>query len=303
MHLLRTVCLSIANKKFLRNDLKDGCENEKPQFFNTVQKQATLRNTFHHRKHRVLRDLLSLCVLCDEKIHALLPKSERCRFFNLLVPILFFACFLTFTPLPGETLLEKTSDLAKGDEIVFDFHQSIAVVHVLSSSSENIQLRVATATKDVLTRENLPSWHVWLQKGAPDASSDETLFIHAKKTSILESEETKRAKWLITLLTLELTPIPDSERRRTGPPPMPGEIDLRPTFNPKIIVQGRKIESKSNAFSARWPADTSELSSRLLIMYFPTSSTAVMEFPYWIESPSSSYHVGVIDSHRHSLQP
>lgn len=223
-------------------------------------------------------------------------SSRLVVFFSLI------CCALTCGALHSETMLKRVGSLKQGDVVVYDFHNSISVIQVLTIEEPKVQFRLVTATKDVLSRENIPSWTLWLQKGVPGASTDEILSIDPIKKTVHEKGETRREEWLATLLSRELTPVPDSARRRAGPLPMSGEIDLRPLFSPKIIVHGMKVESGVTVFSTRWPDDGSDLSGRVLILYFPTSPQAVQAFPYWIESPSSSYHVSVIDS-THHLQP
>jgi hypothetical protein len=216
--------------------------------------------------------------------------------FDRCVQFCLFFIFLLCGTLHGETMQNRLSRLQVGDEIVFDFHQSIAVIGVINTSDQTVQLRVATATKDVLSRENSSTWLRWFQQGAPGAFTDETICIRTDRPAVEHAGDPQRVHWLLTLLRLELTKISDSGRRRAGPPPRAEEIDLRSFFHPRIIVHEKAIESKSDAFSAHWPDDGTELSSRLLILYFPQSPSAVQAFPYWIESPSSSYHVNVIDS-------
>lgn len=219
------------------------------------------------------------------------------------LPILFLACGLAlFNPLNGMTAASRLALLRTGDEVVFDFHQSITVVGVADAGQNSVTLRIVTATKDVLSREDHSSWLRWYQEGAPGALSNETLVLATDHLEVIDSRDRQKSAWLLTLLGLELTKIPDTQRRRAGPAPASGEIDLRPPFTPKIIVDSQPVEAKSMAFSATWPDDGSDLASMPLILYFPQSHKAVQAFPYWIESPQSSYHVAVIDSHSHWTQ-
>ncbi len=202
------------------------------------------------------------------------------------------------SPLFGDAVASRLSLAQSGDTVVFDFHHSIAVVHVLSAHRSTVQLRVVTATKDVSSREEGTSYLEWLRHGAHGAISDETITISLDRIGVVHGSDSQKAQWLISLLQLELTEVPESQRRRAGPPPMSGEIDLRPMFNPRIVVNGKREASASTAFTTKWPEDGSELDSRWLTLYFPVSPNAVRAFPYWIESPSSAYHVSVIDSSR-----
>jgi hypothetical protein len=191
---------------------------------------------------------------------------------------------------------ETVSAFRTGDTVVVDFRNSVSLVVVTAMSQGDVDFRVVTATIDTLEREGFHSWLQWLEQGCPGASGDEAIHIHDGSVNHSDTNNTTHTRWLQTLLTLQLTPIPDSERKKAGPAPLPDEIDLRPVWQPPIIVQGRTINSRCNAFRTQWPNDGSELSTRPLILYFPTSDTAVRAFPYWIESPTSSYHLRVIDS-------
>jgi hypothetical protein len=198
----------------------------------------------------------------------------------------------------GQVFGDRLHLLKKGDELIYDFQQSITLVRVLDTADATITLRVATATKDVAEREGFSSWLMWADSGCPGAATDETLQLHIDGQPAVVSSDTQRAGWLITLLRLTSTPVPEKARRRAGPAPMPEEIDLRSPWHPRIVVDGQNVGGPCDAYSFQWPTDDSPLSGRMIIAYFPRSSKAVPALPYWIESPSSSVHVSVIDSHK-----
>jgi hypothetical protein len=204
-------------------------------------------------------------------------------------------CLLCATAVYGEPFWERLHALKKGDELVYDFQQSITLVRVLDASKTTIKLQVATATKDVAEREGFSSWLAWADGGCPGATTEETFDLHIDGKPVVD---TKHAKWLITLLGLTPTPVAEKSRRKAGPAPMPEEIDLRSPWQPRVIVDGKNVGGLSDAYSFHWPTDESPLSDRTIIAYYPRSSRAVPALPYWIESPSSSAHVSVLDSHR-----
>ena len=208
-----------------------------------------------------------------------------------------FAHLLT-TSLSGATIEDTLSLLQSHDRIVYDFQQSITLIAVEKVDNERIVLQVATGTKDLLDRTNLSSWLTWYDQGCPDASSRESISITLQPRITIRAEDPQKVSWLLTLLNLPLSAVPDSARKKAGPPPSPDEPDFRKPWQPPIIVNGARIATPSTAFSTTWPPDDTQLANRILILYFPTSDTAVPVFPYWIESPSSSYHVKVIDSSR-----
>lgn len=208
---------------------------------------------------------------------------------------LFLFCIYFSNDIQADTIADRMQSLAKGDVIIFDLHNSIATIEVSDIHDDIVELRVVSATKDVLSRYNLPNYSEWHAKGCEDAQSDEKIRVDKQKG--LLNPTLSHARWLETLLQLELYKIPSFSRRKSGPTPRSGEIDLRPIWNPPLIVSGEKVKGeKCEAFSTKWPEDESPLSSRVLILYFPKSNKTVQAFPYWIESPSSSFHVSVVDS-------
>jgi len=206
-----------------------------------------------------------------------------------MIKTIFFSFFLLVS-LHAESILNRLDSLQIGDRLVLELPQSICVIGVTKTSP--IHLRVASATKDVLVRQEKESWITWFEEGADDAIRVDSMIIEGKNIS----SSIEQTSWLRTLLNLELTPLPKVYRKRAGPRPHTGEHDLRPIWQPKIIVDRQSISSTSDAFTAIWPDDSSPLANRPLILYFPLSDKAVQALPYWIESPTSSYHVTVIDS-------
>ena len=196
----------------------------------------------------------------------------------------------------AQTVQDRLPGLRTGDGVVFDFRQSVTVVSVTAVQDQKIHLRIATATKDLLDREGLDSWLSWLHKGCKGAASDETICLRTDTVGVIRAEDQSKIAWLLTLMGLDLKKVPESMRRKAGPAPLAGELDLRHPWHPPIVVQGARLPCSTDAYTTCWPDDGSDLSCRLLVLYFPASQGAVQGFPYWIESPSSSYHVQVIDS-------
>jgi hypothetical protein len=202
-------------------------------------------------------------------------------------------CFCFQFNMNAHTIASRLQYLNKGDVVIFDLRNTVAAVEICDIHEDSTELRVLSLTKDVLARHNFSNYFEWHSKGCKDAQFDERITVQGTK---ITGSSVTHAKWLETLLQLELFKIPSFTRRKSGPPPMPGEIDLRPIWNPPIIVLGEKSKGDCEAFSTKWPEDDSPLSSCILILYFPKSTKTVLAFPYWIESPAFSFHVSVIDS-------
>ena len=208
-----------------------------------------------------------------------------------------YACFLFFIPLFGESIhpaKKEMYSLHPNSLIIYELPQSIIAVHVKKRDSSEILIEVTTAAKDLLTRENLPSWMAWCRAGMPSATSSEEVSLFLSNNA--HTQGTPQPNWLSTLLSLDVAQVAQAERKKAGPPPMPEEIDLRPIWQPKITVEGKKRDAESTVYKVIWPDDGSALAKRELILYFPDTQEAVQGLPYWIESPSSSYKVFVVDS-------
>ena len=210
----------------------------------------------------------------------------------------FFLCLLCSSSLFSQTLGDRLAMLRPKDAVVYDFQQSVTVIRVASVSDTAVELQAAAATKDVAEREGFSSWLAWADGGCPGASTQETFLLSIKDRPTLLTPEARSAGWLMTLFGLPSASVPTQARRKAGPAPMPGEIDLRSAWQPRIVVNGKTLSLPSEACSFDWPADNSILSGRTIIAYFPKGAEAVPAFPYWLESPSSSARASVIDSRR-----
>lgn len=213
---------------------------------------------------------------------------------RLLVIATLLFCSYFQNDLNAYTIADRLQYLSKGDVVIFDLHNNVAAVEVCDIHEDSAELRILSATKDVLSRHKLTGYIEWHAKGCKDAQFDERLTIQTQKGVI--NSTVIHTKWLETLLQLELFKIPSFSRRKSGVPPTSGEIDRRTIWNPPLVVLGTRVKEECEAFSTKWPEDESPLSSRVLILYFPKSTKTVQAFPYWIESPSSSFHVSVVDS-------
>ena len=198
-------------------------------------------------------------------------------------------CILFLSSLFGETVLERLSEIHEGDLVVYNLPRSICIITVEKKEGDTFLFRTVTATKDVFQREGYQTWIKWFDDGAPEASTDE-------RFSVQNVENINHQDWFRTLLSLELSPVPSNLRKKAGPKPMAGEHDLRPIWQPKVVVNSSRLTTPSVALETVWPADSTALSERPLTLYFPTSKESVRALPYYIESPTSSYRVEVIDS-------
>ena len=206
-------------------------------------------------------------------------------------------CITVVSSAYADTIFDKMSELKEKDFIVFDLYRSVAAIEVTNVSPTSIEFQVAIAAKDILEKTECSSYSEWRKKGYPVSEVHETIHIH-KDQSIDPTPILDEIKWLPTLLKLPINKVPKDARKKHGEALREGEIDIRPVWNPPIIVKGEKLKTTSDAFSTKWPDDGSFLSGKTLILYFPLDSHALRSFPHWIESPSSSVHFEVIESER-----
>jgi len=222
---------------------------------------------------------------------SLSPASPQVAIRGLNMLFRLLLCITAFSSLFGESAADRLPLLRQGDLVVYGLPRSVFVIAVKKNASDSTSFHVVTATKDLLEREEFSDWIEWFDSGFPSASTNELITLYNGVRSA-----SAHVDWFCTMLTLQLSPIPDQFRKRIGPKPMAGERDFRPIWQPKIVANGKRFDSPSIAFEAQWPTDGSPLSERHLILYFPISDKTVHALPYRIESPSSSYYAEVIDS-------
>lgn len=106
-----------------------------------------------------------------------------------------------------------------------------------------------------------------------------------KETQVYHIDHNSKGR-LGTLFTLPLTQVSANNRKRIGPPPHQGELDLRPIWNPKIVLNENIVQLQCEAFTVTWPKDGTELAGKRLTLYY-APSPALVAFPYWIEIPTA----------------
>ena len=123
-----------------------------------------------------------------------------------------------------------------------------------------LSIRSITPTSFILEEISVPSeqlkerpssWKQWVEARAPGHTSWSAIEIERKTGEILECYSFSHASWIplssresliATLLKVPLHPIPDTKRRKIGPPPQSGEIDTRKRWEPSTSFEGQKEE-------------------------------------------------------------
>lgn len=157
---------------------------------------------------------------------------------------------------------------------------------------------ICTMEEVTVPMQRLPAgfseWQQWLTKGAPGHTCwvryrlnldtgkmlDYYSFIHKGWCALTQADNL-----LATLLGLDFTLIPASERKKIGPQPSVATADKRAIWQPRLVIEGKVIAGAPfDAWRARWPRDASDLSGRVIEVYLPQKGTSFpSHFPYWLE--------------------
>jgi len=231
--------------------------------------------------------------------------------FYLFLIFTFTGSFLNASPF---SLKEKFEKGREGDYIVTEQDHNLSVLLLRSLNHDSLILEEISIPSSFYETLGLSSYREWVEKGAPGHTSW-TLFEVSLKTGILQEcySHSQRAwiSWegsepmLTALLALPLKQLPSSERRKIGPPPLPGEIDQRAFWIPPVVREGKKIvKPKLEAWRTTWPEDTSILSKCRIDLYFDAQNVS-FPFPFWLEVYNGHYcfKLSVIDSGQNLHSP
>ena len=217
-------------------------------------------------------------------------------------------------------LLKRLKKAKAGDFLVLEANKTITLLAIRSLTDQSLVLEEISApsAKVNLNSPTAPGaatfWSKWIQNKAPGHTSWSMIEIDLAQNRILECYSFNRNSWLsqspqdsflATLLHLGLTPVHQMERRRVGPAPQEGEMDRRLIWNPPLIVDGKKIDQAiSDAYEAEWPQDGSELSGKMISLYFDQGEQLLL--PCWIQIDTGQITASVraIDSgHKLPISP
>jgi hypothetical protein len=203
-----------------------------------------------------------------------------------------FCFFLLTSPLSGaEFHLQNRIEKARaGEYIVTESNQMITLLAVRSVTPQSILIEeISAPTQNLKTRPE--SWSQWVKTKAPGHTSWSMIEIDLKTGQLLECYSFSKGAWIqlsskeslfATLLRLPLKPIESDKRRRIGPPPSPGEPEIRKEWNPPLVYEGKKVENSSfDVFETIWPQDGTELSGKNVCLYFDREKKT--PFPCWIQ--------------------
>lgn len=202
----------------------------------------------------------------------------------------------------------------KGDFIVTAQNKNHTLLHIYDKTPTTLTIEEIT-----IPSARIPStfsWREWVRQGGPHHTSWILYAINQQTGQIEECFSVSQNGWLNlsksesflpTLLNLELTPIPTSQLRRVGPPPVDESQDRRPIWQPNMVVDGKIIKGVPfEAWRAQWPKDESELSGKVIEIYLPAESTKYPSyFPYWLQVKSlvGKASARIVDSGTQLISP
>lgn len=190
------------------------------------------------------------------------------------------------------TLKTQFATAQAGDYVVAEQNKTYTLMHIHSRMGDSLIVEEISVPHYQL---KFPmDWRKWVAAQAPGNTSWVLYQIDLKAGTVVKaysfttrgwSKEVGIQQYLPTLLQLTLTSISDSERKRVGVAPLPGDIERRPMWSPPAYYLGeKKAEVVFTAWRAVWPKDQSELSGRTIDLYLAGAESGLPSyFPYWVE--------------------
>jgi hypothetical protein len=214
--------------------------------------------------------------------------------------LFFCLLFFAFSTLFGYE--QDVSSIREGDFIVYAFKHQLSLIVIKEKTGPVITVEELTAPQ----QEQKMNWQEWLDKQAPGHTSWTITKIDLASKKVLSLFDVDSNTWiqklpaaqlLLTLLNLDLHKLLPEERKYIGPQPLPGEVDSRPLWLPKVVFNGKELHPPINVFRAYWPKDGSEISQKPFDLYFAAQG-ALLYLPYWIEmhGPISKIKIMAVDS-------
>lgn len=204
------------------------------------------------------------------------------------------------------SLLESRLQQAKaGDYLVIEGGKIITVLSIRSTTATSLILEEISIPSQKL-KQRPSSWSDWIRARAPGHTSWSMVEIDRSSKEIIECYSFSKASWvqlssqeslIATLLTLPMELVPDTNKRKIGPPPQSGEPDLRKIWSPPVLFEGKKKENiQFDVYQTTWPKDGTELSGHRVLLYFDQNGQ--FPFPFWIQIETTHANVSLrtIDS-------
>lgn len=180
----------------------------------------------------------------------------------------------------------------KGDYLVSSHGKSFTLFHIFDTKGETLVIEeISAPINEVKKIKGL--WQEWVNSQAPGHLSWVMYELDLNVKNIEQMYSFSQKSWqkiypqeqiFPTLISLQFKLIPESLRKKAGPPPPLEMPDNRLTWNPPIVFDGKKVKSAAcNAYQTHWPQDGSELANKKIEIYLPQEGEKVPSyFPFWI---------------------
>lgn len=220
-----------------------------------------------------------------------------------------FALVLLALTLPSFahlTLKSRLSSAHSGDYIVTEQGGTYSLILIRSISHSYLVLEEITVQPSNIDIKKI-SWNTWVKNGAPGAISWSSMVFDLETNVLSQCYSHLEKQWffieesdyyLKKLLEMPLRPTRESERKRIGLSPNPGEIDRRRLWKPQLIRNGKKVKTAEfEVVRTKWPADKTKLAGCIFELYLDAENRS-FPFPFWMEvqHPHYTFKIRAIDS-------
>lgn len=195
------------------------------------------------------------------------------------------------------SIQEKFQHASPGDYIVLEQNKTCSLVIIHSKNNNHMIFEEISFPYSKLSKTG-KEWSSWMKNGAKHATSWDLFEIDLATNELVECYSfTKNSflqidqnlSFITKLLSLQLEPVKNSDRKKIGPPPSHGQSDFRKLWNPPLYQNNKKVSNASfEVYSASWPKDESVLSQKKIEVYFDKNNPT-FPFPHWIHIKDSSY--------------
>ncbi len=222
------------------------------------------------------------------------------RFRGVPMRKVFFFIFLTCVSLSAalpSNLKEKFSSAQAGDFIVTAQEGHYSLLSVRSITADTLLLEEITIPSSQVDLKKV-LWDRWVLDRAPGHTAWTLYEIDRKSDLLIECFSVTKNGWLCLgdseqlfarLMTLPLSRVATSNRKKIGMKPPSNEPDTRALWNPSLTMHGKKREqAEFTVMTTKWPDDGSPLALCSIDLYF-ANSLPEFPFPFWLEIKSSHY--------------
>ena len=220
------------------------------------------------------------------------------RFFTFFILLTLSLC-----PLNAFKMADRLLEAQKGDYIVTMQDKNYSLLLLREKTNSSIVFEEVSIPCHKI---HLPGmdWADWVELGAPGHSSWIQYEIDPITLKLIECYSCSKKGWLYMeesehffskLLSLDLTLVPQEERKKIGHSPALGEPDQRPFWTPTLTSSSKKTKIPCETWKTSWPKDDTLLASCRITLYFPSKEKSF--FPLWIEANNGHFNYSIRGIH------